>query len=104
MCVWSMVWSLIYWVFLNYVNKEINVFSIMKNVLLKILIYEYMSHYIKRYDNTYALWTNDVVVENVKCLKALTNDPKLWHKKLGHINMHTIHKQFIIQLVLLALK
>ncbi|XP_057535200.1 pentatricopeptide repeat-containing protein At4g20770-like [Amaranthus tricolor] len=33
-----------------------------------------------------------MAAQNFKCLKAMTNDPKLWHRRLGHINTHTMHE------------
>ena len=45
-----------------------------------------------RHDNVYALNTNEIAAQNFKCLKAITDDPKLWHKRLGHINIHTMHE------------
>jgi gag-pre-integrase-like protein len=36
--------------------------------------------------------TNKIVAQNFKCLKAITDDPKLWHRRLGHINTHTMHE------------
>ena len=43
-----------------------------------------------RHDNVYALNTNEITAQNFKCLKAITDDPKLWLRRHGHINMHTI--------------
>ena len=45
-----------------------------------------------RHDNVYGLNTNAIVTKNFKCLKAITDDPKLWHRRLGHINTHTMHE------------
>ena len=39
-----------------------------------------------RDDNVYALNTNEFAIQDFKCLKAITNDPKLWHRRLVHIN------------------
>ena len=36
--------------------------------------------------------TNKIAAQNLKSLKAITDDPKLWHRSLGHINTHTMHK------------
>ena len=38
----------------------------------------------------YSMFTNNVDKSSLKCLKALTNDPRLWRRRLGHLNMHTI--------------
>ena len=45
-----------------------------------------------RNDNVYALHTNKIAAQNFKCLKAITDNPKLWHRRLGHINTHTMQK------------
>ena len=45
-----------------------------------------------RSNNVYSLSTNHVAGENLKCLKALTDDSRLWHRKLGHISLHTLNK------------
>jgi len=45
-----------------------------------------------RSNNVYSLFTNKTAGEEIKCLKALKDDPKLWHRKLGHISMHTLNK------------
>ena len=52
-----------------------------------------------RYNNVYAMYTNQVAEKNLKCLKALTEDPRLWHRRLGHINMHTLNKLATKELV-----
>ena len=36
--------------------------------------------------------TNKIAAQNFKCIKAITDDPKLWHRRLGHINTHTMHE------------
>ena len=45
-----------------------------------------------RSNNVYSLVTNTSAGETIKSLKALKDDPKLWHRKLGHISMHTLNK------------
>ena len=45
-----------------------------------------------RPDNVYIVHTNHVVGESLKCLKALKDDSKLWHRKLGHVSFHTLNK------------
>ena len=45
-----------------------------------------------RNDNVYALNTKEIVAQNFKCLKAITDDPKLWHRQLDHINTQTMHE------------
>ena len=45
-----------------------------------------------RLDNVYTMSTNLVAGEDFKCLKALTDDSRLWHRKLGHISLHTLNK------------
>ena len=45
-----------------------------------------------RYDNVYTLNTNEIAAQNFKCLKAIMDDPKLWCRRLGHINTHTMHE------------
>ena len=42
-----------------------------------------------RCDNMYSMFTNKVDTSCVKCLKPLTDDPKLWYRRYGHLNMHT---------------
>ena len=41
-----------------------------------------------RLNNVYTLNTNKVAGESLKCLKALKDDSRLWHLKLGHISLH----------------
>jgi transposase InsO family protein len=36
--------------------------------------------------------TNEIATQNFKCLKGITNDPKLWYRRLGHIYTHTMHE------------
>ena len=45
-----------------------------------------------RSDNVYTLYTNHVAGEDLKCLKALTDNSRLWHRKLGHISLHSLNK------------
>ena len=45
-----------------------------------------------RSDNVYTMSTNHVEGEDLKCLKALIDDSRLWHRKLGHISLHTLNK------------
>ena len=45
-----------------------------------------------RHDNVYVLNTNKIAAQNFKCLKAITNDSKQWHRRLGHINTHTMYE------------
>ena len=45
-----------------------------------------------RYNNVYAMFTNQIAEKSLKCLKALNEDSRLWHRRLGHINMHTLNK------------
>ena len=45
-----------------------------------------------RHGNVYALNTNKIIAQDFKCLKAITDDTKLWHRRLGLINMHTMHE------------
>ena len=45
-----------------------------------------------RHDNVYALNTNEITAQNFNSLKAITDDPKLWHRRLGRSNMHTMNE------------
>ena len=45
-----------------------------------------------RNDNVYTLYTNVIATQDFKCLKAIMDDLKLWHGRLGHINLHTMHE------------
>ena len=35
---------------------------------------------------------NEIATQDFKCIKAITDDPKLYYRRLGHINMHTMHE------------
>ena len=52
-----------------------------------------------RHDNVYALNTKEIAVQNFKCLKAITDDPKLWHRRLGHINTHSMQTRLNLPIV-----
>ena len=45
-----------------------------------------------RYNNIYAVNADQVAQGSLTCLKALTDDPKLWHRRLGHVSPHTLQK------------
>jgi transposase InsO family protein len=45
-----------------------------------------------RYNNIYAVSADQVVQGSLTCLKALTDDPRLWHRRLGHVSPHTLQK------------
>jgi len=45
-----------------------------------------------RSNNVYSIYTNQISGKNMKCLKALEEDPRAWHRKLGHVSMHTLNK------------
>jgi len=45
-----------------------------------------------RSNNTYSVYSNQIAGENMKCLKASNDDPRLWHRKLGYVSMHTLNK------------
>ena len=40
--------------------------------------------------NIYVIFTNNIDSSSLKCLKALTDNPRLRHRRQGHLNMHTI--------------
>ena len=44
----------------------------------------------KRHDNTYVLYLDDLIDQNIKCLASFEDDKWLWHKKLGHAYMKLI--------------
>ena len=52
-----------------------------------------------RSDNVYTMSTNHVAGEDSKCLKALKDDSRLLHRKLGHISLHTLNKMISKDLV-----
>ena len=43
-------------------------------------------------DNTYVLYLDDLLDQNVKCLASLLDEKRLWHKKLGHAHMKLIYE------------
>ena len=45
-----------------------------------------------RSDNVYAMNANKFAGSKMQCLKALTEDSRLWHRKLGHISLHSMNK------------
>ena len=45
-----------------------------------------------RHDNVYASNTNETTSQDFKCLKDIMDEPKLWHRRLGHINTDTMHE------------
>ena len=45
-----------------------------------------------RDNNVYAMRTNMINKGNLKCLKVDIEDPKLWHRRLGHVSSHTLQK------------
>ena len=53
----------------------------------------------KRRDNTYVLYLNGLLDQNVKCLASFVDEKWMWHKKLGHAYMTLIseisQKEFI---------
>ena len=44
----------------------------------------------RRHDNTYVLYLDDLLDQNVKCLASFVDEKWLWHKKLGHAHMKLI--------------
>ena len=44
----------------------------------------------RRRDNTYILYLDDFLNQNVKCLASFVNEKWMWHKKLGHTHMRLI--------------
>ena len=58
-----------------------------------------LSHYIikdstsdRRHDNTYVLYLDNLLDQNVKCLASFVDEKWLWHKKLGHAHMRLIYE------------
>ena len=45
-----------------------------------------------KHDNVYALNTNEIAAQDLKCLKAIMDDPKPWHRRLDHMNIHTMNE------------
>ena len=44
----------------------------------------------RRHDNTYVLYLDDLLDQNVKCLASFVDEKWLWHKKLGHAHIKLI--------------
>ena len=44
----------------------------------------------RRRQNTYVLYLDDLLDQNVKCLASFVDEKWLWHKKLGHAHMRLI--------------
>ena len=44
----------------------------------------------RRRDNTYVLYLDDLLDQNVKCLASFVDEKWLWHKKLCHAHMRLI--------------
>ena len=44
----------------------------------------------RRRDNTYVLYLDDLIYQNVKCLASFVDWKWLWHKKLSHAQMRLI--------------
>jgi len=44
----------------------------------------------KRRNNTYVLYLDDLIDQNVKCFASFVDEKWLWHKKLGHAHMKLI--------------
>ena len=44
----------------------------------------------RRHDNTYVLYLDELLDQNVKCLTSFVDEKWLWHKKLGHTYMKLI--------------
>ena len=45
----------------------------------------------RSFDNCY-LWTPDQIKESPKCLLSRAETTKLWHRKLGHLNLRSMQK------------
>ena len=45
-----------------------------------------------RHNNIYVVDLYDSKAFNEKCLVSVNNDTWLWHRRLGHVSMHTISK------------
>ena len=43
-----------------------------------------------RCDNTYVLYVDDLLDQNVKCLASFVDEKWMWHKKLSHAHMRLI--------------
>ena len=52
-----------------------------------------------RNNNVYAMFSNQIAGNELTCLKAKSDEQKLWHRRLGHINLHTMHKLASMELV-----
>ena len=46
----------------------------------------------KRHNNTYVLYLDDLLDQNVKCLASFVDEKWLWHRKFGHAHMKLISK------------
>ena len=46
----------------------------------------------RRRGNTYVLYLDDLLDQNIKCLASFVDEKWLWHKKLGHVRMRLISK------------
>ena len=44
----------------------------------------------RRHDNTYVLYLDDLLDQDVKCLASFVDEKWLWHKKFGHAHMRLI--------------
>ena len=44
----------------------------------------------RRIDNVYVTNLNNVSLTSIKCLTSLSDESRLWNKRLGHVNMHLI--------------
>ena len=53
----------------------------------------------KRHDNTYVLYLDNFLNQNVKCLVSFVDKKWMWHKKLGHAHMRLIYEIFEKELV-----
>ena len=46
----------------------------------------------KRHDNTYVLFVDDLLDQNIKCLASFVDKKWMWHKKHDHAHMRLIFK------------
>ena len=44
----------------------------------------------RRHDNTYVLYLDDLLNQNIKCLASFLHEKWIWHKKLRHAHMRLI--------------
>ena len=47
---------------------------------------------VRRHDNTYVLFLDDLLDRNAKCLASFVDEKWMWHKKLGYAHMRLIYE------------